>query len=176
MTLHQQLLAEKRLYPRRHKLAVKIQRSEPSSKLKAGKYYVHAYQVKIYNPELGSRWLGTSRLVQKLKRKFGSAYHPRPNRVLTSNQDNPHHHSLQQTTLNQQSIPLQREYQKNQYQPVDQNQVNAQLIQNAIQMNQPRSVYNSQKNQFQNFKNPSFNGPLYQQQGFFPVGAHQGMG
>ena len=80
VTLHQQLSAEKYPFPRRHKLAVKIQRSGPNSKLKTGKFYIHAYQIKIYNPKEGSRWLGTGRLVQKLKRRFGAAYHPRPNR------------------------------------------------------------------------------------------------
>ena len=71
VTLHQQLAVETGKYPRRHKLAVKlINRVGPSSKLVVGKWYLHAHQVKIYNQALGSRWLGTKKLVYKLKMTF----------------------------------------------------------------------------------------------------------
>ena len=58
VTLHKQLARENHPYPRRQKLAVKIDRSEPSSRLKTGKFYLYFHQLKIYNPEIGSRWLG----------------------------------------------------------------------------------------------------------------------
>ena len=64
-------------YPRRQKLAVKIDRNEPSSRLKIGKYYLHVHQIKIYNPALGTRWLGTGRLIRKLINTFGAKYHPK---------------------------------------------------------------------------------------------------
>ena len=77
VTLHKQLALESHPYPRRQKLAVRIERSGPSSRLLTGKYYLHAHQVKIYNPKLGTRWLGTGRLIRKLVAAFGSSYHPK---------------------------------------------------------------------------------------------------
>ena len=90
VTLHHQLVVETGRYPRRHKLAVKLQnRQGPSSKLEAGKWYLHVHQIKIYNQEHGSRWLGTRRLVYKLKKTFGEAYHPRPSFLTTYSQPSP---------------------------------------------------------------------------------------
>ena len=77
VTLHKQLAKENHPYPRRQKLAVKLDRSEPSSRLKKGKFYLHVHQIKIYNPEIGTRWLGTGRLIKKLMSTFGAKYHPR---------------------------------------------------------------------------------------------------
>ena len=77
VTLHKQLAQENQPYPRRQKLAVKIDRAKPSSKLKNGKYYLHVHQIKIYNPEIGTRWLGTGRLIRKLVNAFGNKYHPK---------------------------------------------------------------------------------------------------
>ena len=56
VTLHEQLASENHPYPRRQKLAVKIDRNQPSSRLKKGKFYLHVHQKKIWNPELGFRW------------------------------------------------------------------------------------------------------------------------
>ena len=77
VTLHRQLARENHPFPRRQKLAVKIKRSEPCSRLKQGKYYIHVHQIKICNPKIGTRWLGTRRLIQKLVEAFGSRYHPK---------------------------------------------------------------------------------------------------
>ena len=84
VTLHQQLSIESGKYPRRHKLAVKTEdRLGLSSRLEVGKWYLHVHQVKILNPELGTRWLGTGRLIQRLKAVFGDAYYPRPKSSLS---------------------------------------------------------------------------------------------
>ena len=78
VTIHQQLTLEPGKYPRKHKLSVwLIDRPGCSSKLEAGKWHAHVHQLKIYHPDLGSRWLGAGRSVRKLKMTFGEAYHPR---------------------------------------------------------------------------------------------------
>ena len=77
VTLHKQLMNETGNSSPRHKLSVNIKRSGPSCALEVGKWYIHAHQVKIYNPELGTRWLGTRRLVNRLQKTFGNAYNPR---------------------------------------------------------------------------------------------------
>ena len=77
VTIHKQLLKENHPYPRRQKLAVKIDRPVPSSRLKQGKYYAHVHQVKIYNRSIGTRWLGTRRFIKKLVTAFGSSYYPK---------------------------------------------------------------------------------------------------
>eukprot|EP00495_Collosphaeridae_sp_1-RS-2012_P004739 TRINITY_DN4020_c0_g1_i1.p1 TRINITY_DN4020_c0_g1~~TRINITY_DN4020_c0_g1_i1.p1 ORF type:complete len:104 (+),score=7.55 TRINITY_DN4020_c0_g1_i1:211-522(+) len=78
VTLYQQLLKETEKHPRRHKLSVNLyDQPEPSSRLKTGKWYAHVHQAKIYNSNVGSRWLGTGRLVQKLRDTFREAYYPR---------------------------------------------------------------------------------------------------
>ena len=43
VTLHQQLIKEVNPFPRRLKLAVKLKRKHPSSKLKEGTFYIHVY-------------------------------------------------------------------------------------------------------------------------------------
>ena len=77
VTLHQQLVKELNPFPRRHKLAVRLKRQYPSSKHKKGRFYIHVYQVKVNNPNIGTRWLGTGRLTKQLKSAFGSQYHPK---------------------------------------------------------------------------------------------------
>ena len=47
VTIHNQLQTELGRSPRRHKLAVKIPRAEPSSRLLVGKWYIHVHQIKI---------------------------------------------------------------------------------------------------------------------------------
>ena len=84
VTIHKQLANENHPYPRKRKLAVKLDRSEPSSKMQKGKWYAHVHQIKIYNPKFGTRWLGTSRLIRKLKQKFGSRYFPKQNYAIYS--------------------------------------------------------------------------------------------
>ena len=83
VTLHEQLRKEDHPYPRKNKLSVRIDRSEPCSRLIEGKYYIHVHQVKMNNPRIGTRWLGTTRLVKKLKEAFGSSYNPKPIKNMT---------------------------------------------------------------------------------------------
>ena len=54
-----------------------FQWTQPSDRLKRGKWYIHVHQIKIYNQKLGTRWLGTRRLIKKLEAAFGKSYHPR---------------------------------------------------------------------------------------------------
>ena len=80
VTIHKQLELETGRIPRRHKLAVRIIRNEPSSRLLKGKWYVHAHQIKIQLPtDSPNVWrkLHTAKLVRKLRSTFGACYHPR---------------------------------------------------------------------------------------------------
>ena len=80
VTIHHQLQNELGRSPRRHKLAVKIPRGEPSSRLLAGKWYVHAHQVKIAShSQSHTEWLKlrTMRLVRILRKTFRANYNPR---------------------------------------------------------------------------------------------------
>ena len=80
VTIHHQLQTELGRSPRRHKLAVKIPRAEPSSRLLAGKWYIHAHQVKIASCAQGdTKWLKlrTMRLVRILRKTFRANYNPR---------------------------------------------------------------------------------------------------
>ena len=80
VTIHHQLQPELGRSPRRQKLAVKIPRGEPSSRLHPGKWYLHAHQVKMASSIQGdSNWLKlrTKRLVKILRRTFRTNYHPR---------------------------------------------------------------------------------------------------
>ena len=51
-------------------------------------------KLRFITQKIGSRWLGTNRLIRKLKRKFGAAYHSRLNRV--ANRDIAHLQTFQQ--------------------------------------------------------------------------------
>ena len=80
VTIHQQLDLEHGRSPRRQKLAVKIPRAEPSSRLTAGKWYIHVHQVKMKLNIIGlTQWslLRLTRLIKILRRTFGQNYHPR---------------------------------------------------------------------------------------------------
>ena len=80
VTAHQQLETERGLSPRRHKLAVKVRRNLPSCRLTAGKWYIHAHQVRVEAEINGRRMSGrlrTNRLVSLLQSIFGRSYHPR---------------------------------------------------------------------------------------------------
>lgn len=46
-TAHQQIERDLGLSPRRHKLAVKVQRNLPSCRLSAGKWYINVHQVRV---------------------------------------------------------------------------------------------------------------------------------
>ena len=89
VTIHHQLETELGKSPRRHKLAVKIPRAEPSSRLHAGKWYIHAHQVKIASGVQGdTEWLKlrTMRLVKILRKTFRSNYIPRSSSYSQSSQ------------------------------------------------------------------------------------------
>ena len=80
VTLHHQLETETGRTPRKHKLAVRIHRDEPSSRLLKGSWYVHAHQIKILVGDCAQpdwRKLRTNQLVSKLRTTFGNLYHPR---------------------------------------------------------------------------------------------------
>ena len=80
MTIHKQLQTETGRSPRGHKLAVKIPRAEPSSRLLPGKWYIHAHQIKIASGVQGNNeWLKlrTRRLVRILRKTFRANYNPR---------------------------------------------------------------------------------------------------
>ena len=80
VTLHQQLQLETGRIPRRHKLAVRCIRNEPSSRLQTGRWYIHVHQIKIQlpsdNPRV-RRKLHTAKLIRSLRSTFGPLYHPR---------------------------------------------------------------------------------------------------
>ena len=80
VTLHQQLQLETGRIPRRHKLAVRCPRNEPSSRLQKGRWYIHVHQIKIQSPSDNPRvWrkLNTTKLIRSLRSTFGPLYHPR---------------------------------------------------------------------------------------------------
>ena len=82
VTLHKQLELEIERIPRRQKLAVRILRDEPSSRLQKGRWYLHVHQIKFLiggNKSHEWRSLDTKRLIRKLRSTFGSYYHPRLN-------------------------------------------------------------------------------------------------
>ena len=82
VTAHKQIEPELGLSPRQHKLAVKVKRNLPSCRLIAGKWYIHAHQVRI-ETQVNGRWvsrrLKTNHLISLLRSIFGRAYHPRSN-------------------------------------------------------------------------------------------------
>ena len=58
VTIHNQFQTELGRSPRRHTLVVKIPRAEPGSRLLAGKWYIHAHQIKIASSIQGeTEWL-----------------------------------------------------------------------------------------------------------------------
>ena len=78
--MHQQLELETGRIPRRHKLAVRCSRNEPSSRLQKGRWYIHVHQIKIQLPSDNPRaWrkLHTAKLIRNLRSTFGLLYHPR---------------------------------------------------------------------------------------------------
>ena len=80
VTLHHQLQTELGRSPRRHKLAVRIPRAGPSSRLLKDKWYIHVHQIKVATSGQGdTKWLKlrTRRLVKILRKTFGQNYHPR---------------------------------------------------------------------------------------------------
>ena len=82
VTLHKQLELEIGRIPRRQKLAVRIPRDEPSSRLQKGRWYIHAHQIKFLiggNKSHEWRSLNTKRLIRELRTTFESYYHPRLN-------------------------------------------------------------------------------------------------
>ena len=172
VTLHQQLAIEKHPYPRRNKLAVKIDRGEPCSRLEVGKYYLHVHQIKIYNPELGTRWLGTRRLIQKLVRAFGCKYHPKQRSVkpptrakqtrqLNTDWNNPAHIPIRPLLNNWNGQPN-KVLEKPDVFPQSQHQLYA--TQNLA----------GYKPQFP--AQPGLQAPVFMNQRFFPLPAQQGMG
>ena len=82
LTNHQQLVPEYGRSPRRQKLAVKIPRAAPCSRLIASKWYTHIHQVKMKtwtNGVAGWSKLRSTRLIKILRRTFAQNYHPRSN-------------------------------------------------------------------------------------------------
>ena len=82
VTIHKQLEVEHGRSPRRHKLAEKIPKAQPCSRLTPGKWYTHVHQVKLKTRVNGlTEWskLRSIRLIKTLRRTFGENYHPRSN-------------------------------------------------------------------------------------------------
>ena len=85
VTIHKQLEPEHGMSPRRHKLAVKIPRGEPSCRLLAGRWYTHVHQIKMRSNVKGrTEWskLRSTRLIKTLIKTFRNNYHPRTNSPL----------------------------------------------------------------------------------------------
>ena len=61
------------------KLAVKIPRCKPSSRLLVGRWYTHVHQIQMSSNDGFTEWskLRTARLTRILRKTFGSNYHPR---------------------------------------------------------------------------------------------------